>query len=544
MWAAGYSVLTGVGFVILFGISNRVWDENFMTSFHETSTGDHVQLTYYFWLWWHALTTLSHHPWLDPFQFAATGYVTHQPFGWPLVLVTIPVQAVFGPIAAFNAVFYASFVACAGSVYLWVRRFDVPPAAAAVAGFVFAFAPFRVAQRWHINALLSFLLPLALYFAERALRGPDRGARAAAWGCAASIVSLTASGEMHLVAYFAPVLLLYVFVRARGVDRARLSRLALPGIVAVAGSGFFLAVTYVFVHMPSYRSALDVTDAVTKYAPRPADLFRRGPPSERTAYPGAIAAVLAAIGAVWAVRRRALRPIAVLCLVLIVGSYTLAMLPADDRAGLSVYKAIPVISQIRVPGRIVIIAALAVSALAAFGAARLLARGRVATALISVALMLMVVIDSASMSRNVAAAAADGYLLKGVPKGAGVLELPPFDAGHFGASRYMLQLIYNPGPRVGGYSIFATTDAYRTQQLTKPLAQTPGDACRWRDVSQRMRFDYVAVHQALFGPHPRFPADGDTVIRALDASPAFTRLSETKDVVVYSFEPVKLDCGR
>lgn len=545
LWLAGYAAATVVGLAIVFGPNNRVWDGGFMqTSFPGTSTGDHVQLTYYFWLWWHAITTWSHFPWVDPFQFAATGHITHQPFGWPLVLVSLPVHAVFGPLAAFNAVFYTSFFASAGATFLWVRRLGVARIAAAVAGFAFAFAPFRLVQRWHINALLAFLMPLCLYFAERALRGPERRARAAGWGCAASFISLTASGEMHLVAYFTPVLILYVLARSRGVDRQRLIRLALPAAVGLLGAIVFLSLTYSVVHAPSRRAGVGISADGDRYAPRPADIVRRGPPSERAVYPGAVTAVLAAIGAIVAYRRRELRGLGILLVVLVVGSYALAILPSTGELGLRLYMRLPVLSSIRVPGRIVIIAALALAGLAGLGVSHLARPRRWMAGGLGIALMLLVLWDGASMTRNITADADDGSLLHGVPRGASVLDLPPFDAGHFGGSRYMLQIIRKPGPRVGGYSVFATTAAHDAQQLTTGLTDSPIDECRWLDVSRKMKFEYIAVHQALFGPYPQWLANGLGLIESLDASPAFARVSETDDVVVYEFTPARLRCNR
>lgn len=539
-WALVYAVATFVGFTVLFGFSNLVWNDGFMTSLDGTTAGDHVQLTYYFWVWWDAITSGAHLPWTDPYQFTATGFTTRQPFGWPLVVVSLPVQAVWGPVAAYNAVLYASFIAAAGATYAWVRRLDVPAVAAAVAGFAFAFAPFRLAQRWHINALLAFLLPLTLYFAERALRGPKRRARWAGWGAAAGFVSLAASGEMHVAVYFAPVLFLYVFIRARGVDRERLMSLLGPALAGVVGAAICMGLTYLTLHLPSYRASVGVSDAAQKYAPRPMDLVRRGPPSERTAYPNAVTFVLAALGGFAVLRRRGPKALYVFLVVVTGGAYVLALLPSTS-FGLAIYKVIPLLSHIRVPGRVLVLATLALAALAAFGMAQLRLK-RVPAMALGVALMGLMVFDSASMTRNVASADVEPSLLAGVPQGARVLDLPPFDAGHFGSSRYMYQLIHNPGPRVGGYSIFATTEAWKAQQRTKPLTEVPLRQCDWRDTARSFGYRHFAVHTALFGVHPKWPRDAAALIAELEANPAFRRISATRDVIVYEVDPEKLTC--
>ena len=542
-WAVLYAGATFFAFLVLFGFSNLVWGGGYMTSFGGASAGDHIQLSYYFWLWWDAITTGSHVPWTDPFQFTATGFTTRQPFGWPLVLVSLPVQAVWGAVAAYNAVFYSSFIAAAGATYAWVRRLNLSPAAAAVAGFAFAFAPFRLAQRWHINALLAFLLPLTLYFVERALRGPERRARLAGWGAAATFVSLTASGEMHVAVYFAPVLVAYVVLRSQGVARVRLSALLLPAIAGLLGAMFCLLATYVAVHTPSYRASVGITDAAEKYAPRPMDLVRRGSPSERTAYPGAVTFGLAAIGLIAGLRRRGPKPLLIFLTVLIVGAYALALLPAGRDVGIGIYRALPLLNHIRVPGRIMVVATLAFAALAAFGVSRI-RLPRVPALAIGVALASLIVLDNAAFTRNIASAPVEPNLLHGVPQGARVLDLPPFDSGHFVGSRYMVQLIHNPGPRVGGYSVFATDEAWKAQQRTKPLTEVPVDDCHWRDTARSFGFEHVSVHTALFGVHPRWPRDPVALIAALDAHPAFSRLSATRDVIVYRLDPDVLECAR
>lgn len=545
LWGLSYPVLTLLGYVGLFGPSNRVWNGGYVQSFMNVSIGDHVQMTYYLWLWWHALTTFSHLPWLDAFQFAATRHVTYFTFGWPLVLVSIPVQAMFGPIAAYNAVFYLGFVAAATATYLWVRQLGLPPPAAAVAGFAFAFAPFRLSQLSHANSILSFLLPLSLYAAERALRGHERHARWAAWGCVACFVSLTASSEMHLVFFFAPVLALYILVRARSVPRERLARFVLPLVVLILGSALFLFFTYWLTFRPSMRAETGVGDRAARYAPELADIVRKTSPAERTAYPGAVIALVATIGAVLGYRRRTDRQMVALLIELTVAAYVLALLPGLGTTGLRLFRSIPVLALIDNPGRVVVVVALALAALAAFALRGLGDQRRGTQAVVAGLLMAAILMDSDYRARAVDAGPADPNLMPSVPAGASVLELPSYPGNHAAASRYQLQLTYTPGPRVGGYSALVTPEAYKVQRRTWALNDVPPDPCRWLDVSRSIKFDYVAVHAALFGKGKLLhPGDGPGLIRAFSGMAGFERTTTVKDVVVFRFKRDELRCQR
>lgn len=545
-FGVGYSALVFLGWVALFGPSNITGGKRYFTSFGGVTGGDHVQITYYMWLWWHALTTGSHSPWTDPFQFAATGYTTHHPFGWPLVLVSIPVHAIFGPVGAFNAVMYLSFIAAAGATYLWTRALNLPRYAAAIAGFSFAFCPFRLAQRGHINSYVSFLLPLALYGAERALRGEKKGAKLAAWIAAASIVSLCASGEMHVVVFFAPMYAAYLVVRAWSVPRERLRSLIVPAVALAVGSLFFLGLTLKVVYQPSVRAADRAPDVPWHYAPRPMDLVRRSVPSERTAYPGMITFGLAAIGIFAGFRRKNLKVLTWTLLVIIVGATAVAMLPAWRPTGLDFYNAIKIVHRIRDPGRIIIVVALAFACLAAIGASRMrLVNGR-GRAIFAAAMMGFLLWDVAGFTRNISAAAVEPNLYPKVPQGASILELPVFNPGHSAGSRYEYQIILNPGPRVAGYSVFATPEAQNLMLSATPLSDVPPSPCRWSIVSKDLHFDYVAVHKSFYGPQlPKWThSDGGKLVAALDRMPGLTRVSEVRDVVTYRFDRNALTCRR
>lgn len=557
VWPIFFTLLLIVTTVAFIGPQDLAWRGAVIgASRTDAMLGDHIQISYYLWLWRHALVTLSHLPWLDPFQFAATGHTTYQPFGWPLVLVSLPVQAMAGPIAALNTLTIVSFGTSALTTYLWIRALGLSRRAATVAGFAFAFAPFRVLQTGHINAMLSFLIPLCLYFAERALRGPPERARLAAWGFAASYVSLTASGEMHLVLYITPVLAVYMVVRGWRVDRNRLKDLLLPAVITLLGSAFFLASTYTFVLARSVRGVEPAVEVAHDYAPRLGDVLRkpcaRGmwplgclTNAERSAYPGVVIALLAVVGVAVALSRRHLRPIGIVFGISAIAAYALAIAPGlvGHPLVLRIYRLIPFVDYVKVPGRVLIVAVLAFALLAAV-AFDALPRwiGRVALLIV----LALIPLDSDAFTvGRLANDRSEPNLMAGVPSSAAVLDLPPFENRMVSGSRYMTQIMHNPGPRVGGYSVFVTPEARALQRSTQPLVAVDVDPCRWLEASRSVDFDFVAIHLALFGDHGlQWHVDGQAFLDALERTPGFSRVSQTQDVVVLRFQPERLRCGR
>jgi hypothetical protein len=548
-WPLLYAGLVLVAFVVVVGPSALAWNDAFIawpvTFPASIAPGDHLQMSYYLWLWEHAVTTLDHLPWVDPFQFAAGGHAGAQPFGWPLVVVSLPVGLLFGPVAAYNAVVVAAFVAGAGATYALARRLGTSQAAAAVAGFAFAFAPFRLVQATaHVNALLAPLLPLLLYCAERALPGDDRSFRWAAWATVAVQVSIMASGELHLAIFSAALIAFYVAVRAPGAPAGRLRHLAVPGIALVAGTAVVAGLMYVFVLEPSVAAGGRTLEETATFAPRLGDVVTRDVAwlrFERYAYPGLVIAGLAVVGAVAAWRTSGRRLLGGGLVALAVVPLALALAPGLEGHPLvqDAYRAIPLLSFSRVPGRILIVTALALAVLAAL-AVDLIGRDKLRWALATVA-MVAIVADAPDglFDRNPAGLTAASQ----APPGSTILDLPPFDPGDYAGSVYTFELTRSPGPRPGGYSPFVTPDARRAQATTVPLAELPVDPCRWQGVVKDFGIDHVAVHLDLYGDPPeRWPADGEALAAALDATPGFTEVAQGGDVVLFAVDPAGLEC--
>lgn len=555
-WGIAYGVIVLLGLAALVDVSDLAWSRSFVVgAFGRLTLGDHLQVAYYMWLWSHALATLGHFPWSDVFQFALTGQTTIQASGWPLVLVSVPVNAIAGPVAAYNAVFYAAFVAAAGFTYLLARVLGAPRAAAAVAGFAYAFAPFRLVQSSHANSLLAFLLPLMLYFAERAIRGPGRP-RLWGWACGLTYLSIVASGELHLALFASGLLPLYVVARAVGAPRERLRALIVPGMAAIAASALVLGLVEFFVLRPGAREATTASEILI-YTPRLGNLYERLKPSERYAYPGVVTFVLALVGFGRMVASRAHRMLGLWLAGMTVAVYLFALSPGW-RPTFAIYRRIPYVGLMRNPGRILVVAMLCLAVLAAFAFIGL--RRPAVTAAIAALAMGGMIVDARGLAPLFNRAPAGDNVLAAVPEGAPVLDLPPFPPFHHASSRYMLDLMRRPGPRVGGYDVLAPESVRRRQARTASLTRVPPAPCEWRDAQRSFGFQYIAVHPDLFsspplwpsrggpGRYPAFgpiriwPASGETLIRSLDGTRGFRRVSSIEGVAVYRIIPSELAC--
>ena len=93
---------------------------------------------------------------------------------WP---IASPVIWITGdPVLAYNAAFYLSFVLNAVAMYALVRHLTGSAAGAAVAALAFTFNPYRGGQFSHIQMLMTWGMPLALYGLHRYLGGGGRAA--------------------------------------------------------------------------------------------------------------------------------------------------------------------------------------------------------------------------------------------------------------------------------------------------------------------------------------------------------------------------------
>ena len=117
-----------------------------------------------------------------------------------------PVYALTGnPILVYNLLFVSTFVLTAFGTFLFVREITGNAAAAFVAGILFAFSPYRIAQSSHLHVMSTQWMPFALYGMRRYFTS---GRLRALLGAALAIAVLNLSSGYYLL-YFTPFALVY-----------------------------------------------------------------------------------------------------------------------------------------------------------------------------------------------------------------------------------------------------------------------------------------------------------------------------------------------
>lgn len=453
----------------------------------ETAPGDHGQVVYRFWLLGHQLAAWDA-PWRDPYGFQPLVEPQVGLGGWPFGIPFWPLEALFGPELAWNLLLLATVVAGGLLAYAWLRTLDLGFVPALVGGLVFAIAPYRLAQSAdHLLGWIAIFLPLSLLAFERARAAPTRRS-AHAWGALAAValVSFPLSGQLHLALGALPFVAAYAAVRYHRLPAMWVA----GGVVVSAAAGLALRYTVVEGSRLADRRSLSNVDA---YSAEALDFLNRfhTAPSEELVYLGWLTLALAITGLAVLVRARRglgiLLGLALLVPVLIAFGTNLPLY-APLRS------LVPPLQSVRVPGRFMPIADLALAALAAFALAALLECVPRRRALVGAAAFLLVAADLTVMPfaptsadrSNVAYAAA-----RRSPPGR-ILEVPAFDPGRQEGSVYDLYTLQARRERPTGYSTLAPGAAfdfyYRFGRVSCGV---------WLD-GDRSRLDALGVEQLLF----------------------------------------------
>src|SRR5262249_46994308 len=128
-------------------------------------------------LWWNA-TTLPFSPswWNAPHYYPSENVAA---FTENLVGITPIATPVYwltnDPIAAYNLAYFLTYPLCGLAVYLLVQALAHRRDAAFLAGFAFAFTPYRTTEIAHIQSLSAYWLPFALLALHRYLQDGRRG---------------------------------------------------------------------------------------------------------------------------------------------------------------------------------------------------------------------------------------------------------------------------------------------------------------------------------------------------------------------------------
>jgi hypothetical protein len=300
-------------------------------------------------------------------------------------------EGVHAAVVRYNLLFLFAYALAFVGAYLLARELGVRPAAAAVAGAAFAYAPWRLEQDGHLHVLSSGGIPLSLFLLLRGYRSDRAGTVLAGWLVAAWQFSLGFTLGLQL-GYLLVLLAVGAFVywlRARPrVPRAVIVSTAC-GAVVLAGSAYLLARPYMAVlddHPEAHRTHRQVAglspplkafiaapeqNLVWGAATKPVRDDLSSVP-EQTLFPGIAILALAVVGLTGPPFSRRLR--AGLAITVLVCVWLSLGFREDGSNLLHPYRLLfdhlPGWKGIRVPGRLMTLASLGLALLAAAGAHR------------------------------------------------------------------------------------------------------------------------------------------------------------------------------
>lgn len=357
-------------------------------------SGDLWQNLWNFWWWKKALTDLVVSPYATDYLFFPHGVSlalhTHSPFNQ---IAALPINLIFGPIAAYNFATLASLALSGLGAYLLARELVGSGRAAFVAGLVFAFFPHHLEQTLeHLNLASTQFLPFVCLFAIRMAR-TGRLRDGVVLGVFFALNALSCLHYAVFVVLALPVI--WVVERAKrrsahpGVRQISLGLLA-ASITAAALLGPFV--------WPIFREVFSEAQYVKDPVQKGIDLaflwlpsahhpvlgsLTRGAYEAHRGYPsvgflsylGMTVVALSLVSLGWMRRERQLLSFWILAfafLVLALGSEA-RFLGREIPLSLphSLFESIPLLNTLRVANRFVVMAMLALGVLAAAGLARL-----------------------------------------------------------------------------------------------------------------------------------------------------------------------------
>lgn len=444
--------------------------------FGEAAAGDHLQLSWAFWLPGHQLSRGAA-PWADPYSFQPESHATPNVQGWLLGAPYWPLDRLFGHVWAYDLIVLLTIVLAGAICCAWLRALGLARGAALIGGLAFALAPYRVGQSTgHLLGLIAFLLPATLLALER---------RRLAWAGLA-LTAIPLSGQIHLAMGAVLLSLGYAWARLPRADWWRAAAGALAAaFVAVAVQQVIVSDSVVGSGRPFNQ--------VRFYSADLSDFFTRNATDgiEKFVFIG-WAAPIVALGGLWVVRRR--RGLAALLGIS-------ALLPCVLALGSNVpvyeplWRTFKPLQFARVPERLMPIACLALAALAAVAIDAILRRPRlpalggaavvaVAAVVLAVDLHVPVFGAVAPDGANAAYAAIEGP--------GRLLELPVFRPGiHFG-SVYEAYARQSPRQRPQGYSTTARLSSYLLARNLRSVS------CGRGVIPDTLGVRFVAVHRGLY----------------------------------------------
>ena len=417
------------------------------------------------------------------------------------------------PILLLNIALLAALATSGLAAFVLAHHMTGSNLGAALAGVIFAFAPYRWAHIPHLQLQLAFALPLSFYFARRLREGasvnrvpaiPNESSRGDATVTGIVGLGLSVAAAFGSSGYYAiflltalPFVVITELMSAEVTVRFRtMRRLAMAGLIGAAASAP-LALPYAGKLQTGTARAFETAEQYsagwTEYVSSFSKLHFFLPKAEEPLFPGFVAIALVLVALVASFRKRtALRDEWMLAGVGLLG-IVLSLGPSGGLFSL-LFRFFPPYQGLRVPSRAGILFLFAVAVLAAYGLARIRQKR------LRMALFVVVAAECYAgplpWSFEVPTIPPIYQHLADSAESGAVVELPLPHPNHFqDNARYVYRSIFHWRPLVNGYSGFVPP-SYR--EAFRVLMR--------RDLSEGLRtmsskgVRFVLVHSNRLGP--------------------------------------------
>jgi hypothetical protein len=429
-------------------------------------------------------------------------------------------------VVAYNVVFLASFALSGAAMFLLVRSLTGRRGAALVAGFIFAFLPYRYMHYPHLELQVAQWMPLCLWALHRTIRsGRLRDGLLTGLFLALQALSSLYYG-IFLATFMVPVAAaLLIGQRASGI-KASIRSLAAGGVLAAVLIVPVILPYLAVRHNVGERTVSEITfysaTAKNYLAAHPQNVVFGSRTShlggqERELFTGFLVPVVALIG-LWP-------PLSVTRI-----AYALGLIVAFEVSlGYNgvlypwLHDYILPYRGLRVPARMAMVVGFGLAVLAGFGAARLskMTGGGRRGALVALALTALVSVEYYSIPFLARVPSGPSPIYDALPRNAAnvLIELPFVRPDIALEPLYMYFSTFHWSTLVNGYSGFSPPSYERLHDSLEHFPDSTALAeLRRRDVT------HIVIHGALFNRR----SDYDAMVASLDGSPEIERIADVE----------------
>ena len=430
-------------------------------------------------------------------------------------------------IVAYNVVFLASFALSGAAMFLLVRSLTGRRGAALVAGFIFAFLPYRFMHYPHLELQVAQWMPLCLWALHRTVRsGRLRDGLLTGLFLALQALSSLYYG-IFLATFMVPVGAA-LLIAERGSQRASS---VMASIRSLAAGGVLAAILIVPVILPYFAVRKNVGDRpeseIRFYSATAANYLAAHPQNvvfgsrtshlggqERELFTGFLVPVVALIG-LWP-------PLSATRI-----AYALGLIVAFEVSlGYNgvlypwLHDYVLPYRGLRVPARMAMVVGLGLAVLAGFGVARLsrmAGEGRRA-AIVALALTALVAVETYSIPLLARVPSGPSPIYDALPQNTTnvLFELPLVRPDIAIEPLYMYFSTFHWSTLVNGYSGFSPPSYERLHNSLEHFPDSVAlEELRRRDVT------HIVIHGALYGKR----SDYDAIVASLDGSPEIEKVA-------------------